>query len=152
MLFNRRQLADLLGCNVKRIDTYLQRGMPYAQRATDRDPWLFESADVVRWLLDGDPGATSSKVRLLRAQAALKEAELDDVRGSLVSKEDASREVSEVFDAIRARISQIPAAVASSLAEQSDASVITRLLSAEIDKALTELTTSKEMTRECLHS
>ena len=144
MLCNRKELADLLGCNVKRIDTYLSRGMPYAQKASFHQPWLFDTVSVVRWLIDGAPGATSSKTRLMEATAALKEGELDDVRGVMVSKEDASREVSEVFDLIRNRVSQIPSAVALPIAELRDGrlskpDLIAKLLSAEIDKALTEL-------------
>jgi len=51
MRCNRKELAEIIGVDVKTIDAMVQKGMPYVRRPEGKArSWVFDTAAVLNWL------------------------------------------------------------------------------------------------------
>jgi phage terminase Nu1 subunit (DNA packaging protein) len=76
MRCNRKQLADLIGRDVKTIDKMVEQGMPYVSRPQEGAgrAWVFETQAVIKWACGDveDDTLKNAKLRLLQAKAEIK--------------------------------------------------------------------------------
>jgi phage terminase small subunit/phage terminase Nu1 subunit (DNA packaging protein) len=87
----------------------------------------------------GEPGG-EAKRRYTQAQAELKELELAEKRGQMVSVEDVAPILADELANVRSRLMAMPGRLAVELAAVSDAAAIERLITHEIAGALSEIT------------
>src|SRR5467141_3166436 len=89
-IVNRNEMAGILGCSPGTLDRHVAAGCPIIHRGTTKTGHKFNSADVIRWVEarkssaavgQSDPG----RRRYLLAVAELKEIQLAEKRGELVS-------------------------------------------------------------------
>jgi phage terminase Nu1 subunit (DNA packaging protein) len=94
MKCNRKQLADILGRDVKTIDKMVEQGMPYVSRPGENDAreWVFESADAIGWIVGEDKALDdallAARARYAAAEAGLKELEYDYRRGFMMYEDE----------------------------------------------------------------
>jgi phage terminase Nu1 subunit (DNA packaging protein) len=153
MLVNRSGLADILGVSINTVTNYLKEGLP-TEKTPLRDggkTYEIDTAKAIEWLINRkhgrvkDTGAfASAKARHEHASAELKEYDLAEKRGLMVSAEDAAAEVSEVFHLVRVRLRTIPNRLAQVLSVESRPQEIERIIRGEIDSALSELSGYEE--------
>ena len=63
---NRAGLARVFGATLADIDKWIESGCPYIKRAAGKgDAWVFDTADVMNWLLER---ARTTRRTLLRAR------------------------------------------------------------------------------------
>jgi phage terminase Nu1 subunit (DNA packaging protein) len=146
MIVNRNQLADIMGVSINTITNYLTEGMPYRERpgGANRE-WVLDSGPCVKWLVgrakgDKTPSGNTlgdAKTRRLMAEAKLKELQLQEKLGELISVEDATRLAAEDYAVVKSRLRAIPRNLAQLLTPEQRVS-----LTEEIDSALKHLSSS----------
>jgi phage terminase Nu1 subunit (DNA packaging protein) len=158
MIFNRVELAELLGVHKTTIDEWVREGMPFKARP---DPtrqgerqWKFESAETVEWLVtrakgsgvgvdDGSKSAAKveqeAKARERTAIAGLKEMEYAQALKELVHIDDVIERVEEQYAIVKSRVQAIPGRMAQQLAVETEAATVERLLKQEVSECLEAL-------------
>jgi len=127
---NRRELANAMGKSLPTIDAMVARGMPYLKKPVNRgDPWEFDLAECVDWDVGdrvtravaervGDlqdaGGKTLDQARTDKAvvETRIKEIELAEARGQLVSIDVVEQAVTDMIAAARAKFIGLPAKLA----------------------------------------
>ncbi len=141
---NRNQLADFIGRDVKTIDSMVAKGMPYLRRPGDKPGakgWTFETADVIRWMLDGGRAEQlkQAELRIRVANAGIKEYEYALLVGAVMPIRDVLPRVEEVLMAAKSRVVALPSRVAQLIAIESDPAKVHAILKDEIDDVLKPL-------------
>ena len=144
---NRGEMAGILGISPTTLDRYVQAGCPFLERGSGRREYRFNSAEVIRWVLarEASPGrgqTDDSRRRYTLAAAELKEFQLAEKRGSMISVEDVAPIVADELANVRSRLLAIPDRVAPKLVGVVDQAVIEAALRDEVIAALSELTQS----------
>src|SRR5437762_13705009 len=142
---NRGEMAGILGISPTTLDRYVQAGCPFLERGSGRREYKFNSAEVIRWVLarEASPGrgqTDDSRRRYTLATAELKEFQLAEKRGSMISVEDVAPIVADELANVRSRLLAIPDRVASKIVGMTDPAAIEAALREEVIAALTELT------------
>ena len=142
---NRGEMAGILGISPTTLDRYVQAGCPFLERGSGRREYKFNSAEVIRWVLarEASPGrgqTDDSRRRYTLAAAELKEFQLAEKRGSMISVEDVAPIVADELANVRSRLLAIPDRVAPKLVGVVDQAVIEAALRDEVIAALSELT------------
>jgi phage terminase Nu1 subunit (DNA packaging protein) len=144
---NRGEMAGILGISPTTLDRYVQAGCPFLERGSGRREYKFNSAEVIRWVLarEASPGrgqTDDSRRRYTLAAAELKEFQLAEKRGSMISVEDVAPIVADELANVRSRLLAIPDRVAPKIVGMSDPAAIEAALRDEVIAALAELTQS----------
>lgn len=158
MIFNRMEIADVLGVHKTTIDNYVREGMPYKARPDKSRPgenqWKFDSGECVKWLVqrakdDGvgvDEAGESdkrieqaAKARERMALAGMRELEYAEKLKVMVHVEDIIEQVEEEYAVIKSRIQAIPGRMAHKLSTIEDPAEVERTLKAEIIECLAAL-------------
>ena len=142
---NRGEMAGILGISPTTLDRYVQAGCPFLERGSGRREYKFNSAEVIRWVLarEASPGrgqTDDSRRRYTLAAAELKEYQLAEKRGSMISVEDVAPIVADELANVRSRLLAIPDRVAPKIVGMSDPAAIEAALRDEVIAALSELT------------
>jgi phage terminase Nu1 subunit (DNA packaging protein) len=142
---NRGEMAGILGISPTTLDRYVQAGCPVVERGSGRREYKFNSAEVIRWVLarEASPGrgqTDDSRRRYTLAAAELKEFQLAEKRGSMISVEDVAPIVADELANVRSRLLAIPDRVAPKIVGMTDPAAIETALRDEVIAALTELT------------
>ena len=144
------ELAQPLGVARTTALSWTKQGMPYIRRA-DRDqgiPWVFDTAEVIRWRERQAARAASgetpldfvkAQTRKMAAEAELAELKLAKERSDAVSIRDTEKVWSELVTNFRAKLLALPQRLAPILVDQHNERVIVNLLQEEIHQALDEL-------------
>ena len=142
---NRGEMAGILGISPTTLDRYVQAGCPVLEKGSGRREYRFNSAEVIRWVLarEASPGrgqTDDSRRRYTLAAAELKEFQLAEKRGSMISVEDVAPIVADELANVRSRLLAIPDRVASKIVGMTDPAAIEAALRDEVIAALSELT------------
>jgi phage terminase Nu1 subunit (DNA packaging protein) len=137
-------MSGILGCSPGTLDRHVAAGCPIIQRGTTKTGHKFNSADVIRWVKARKSSAAvgqsdQGRRRYLLAVAELKEIQLAEKRGSLVSIEAVQEVLADELTAVRSRLLAIPGRLAGQLAIVSDAAEIEAAIAEEVRGALSEL-------------
>lgn len=140
-------MADILGVDPRTVEARVKEGMPYLRRPGEGDSkeWQFDTVDVIEWLTGRIDSASKNdevkeaKARIAIADAGLKELELTDKLGITFTVDDIRPPWQEALTIFKSRIMTIPGRLAQTLAFESDAPTVERLIKAEINAALTDL-------------
>jgi phage terminase Nu1 subunit (DNA packaging protein) len=143
-IVNRNEMSGILGCSPGTLDRHVAAGCPIIQRGTTKTGHKFNSADVIRWVKARKSSAAvgqsdQGRRRYLLAVAELKEIQLAEKRGSLVSIEAVQEVLADELTAVRSRLLAIPGRLAGQLAIVSDAAEIEAAIAEEVRGALSEL-------------
>jgi phage terminase Nu1 subunit (DNA packaging protein) len=120
------------------------------QKGAGRRSYKFNSADVLAWRegRDAEGGATTGSLtseqvrrRYTLANAELKEMQLAEKRGELVSISAVTATLADELTAVRGRLLAMPGRLAGQLAIISDPAEIEAAIDEEVRGALTELST-----------
>src|SRR5438067_2184173 len=153
-IVNRAELAGILARSPPAIDTMVRSGCPQISRGGSGTESEFNTAEVIKWLLarerdavraEFDPekaGANEGKRRFTAAAAELKELQLAEKRGELVSITAVTAKWIDECVAVRSRLLAIPDRVAPKIVGMSDPAAIEAALRDEVIAALSELTQS----------
>lgn len=148
MRFSRAQVAECFGVAATTVDAWVKRGCPVAQRGSRGVEWVFNSADVARWLRDsavaeatGDDADPMEDLRLrkLRAETEVAELELAKAKASVVDLPAVERVLGSVMSELQVRLRALPGRVAPAALGETDETVFKRVLLEEIDAALEKL-------------
>jgi phage terminase Nu1 subunit (DNA packaging protein) len=145
-----KQLADILNLTESRIQQLVQEGLPKKLRGRyDRDQctgWYIRYLQaLVEKKVIVDPGGEAlasereSRLRLLRADAELREIELARERGQLVSIEDVEREMTDLILVTKARVLAVGARVAPELVGETSRVMIQAVIEKAHKEALSQL-------------
>src|SRR6266850_8059611 len=138
-------MAGILGCSPGTLDRHVAAGCPIIKRGTTKTGHQFNSADVIRWVKARKSSAAvgqsdQGRRRYLLAAAELKEIQLAEKRGELVSISDVTATLADELTAVRGRLLAMPGHLAGQLLMMSDPAEVERLIDEEVRAALTEIT------------
>src|SRR6266446_1471296 len=145
-IVNRNEMSGILGCSPGTLDRHVAAGCPIIQRGTTKTGHKFNSADVIRWVQGRKSSAAvgqsdQARRRYSLAMAELKEIQLAEKRGELVSISAVTATLADELTAVRGRLLAMPGRLASQIAIMSDAAEIEAAIDEEVRGALTELST-----------
>jgi phage terminase Nu1 subunit (DNA packaging protein) len=152
---NRSDLAKLFGVSLPTIDSWVSNGCPYikAPDGKNNKNWLFDSAEVHRWLKDRDIKQVQDQLsnahdllsfdearkRKMQAEAGLMELELREKKGQLLDAELIQKAGVDVITACKTKIRALAVKLPPILAPITDVKQIQDRLEKGIDDALNEL-------------
>lgn len=142
MRCNRKQLANILGHDVKTVDEMVTHGMPYVSRPGDgRRSWMFDTRDVLHWMMRDQLAEQNKKYRsrLLEAKAGLKFLEYGKKLGMLVEKHEITDRIIAGDAIVVSRFKALPQRLAPIVAQESDPEVVAMLIDKELDGVLQQL-------------
>ncbi len=145
-----KQMAEILNLTPSRIQQLVQEGLPKKLRGKyDRDEcagWYIRylQALVEKKALVGEGGAVlaserEERLRLLRADADLREIELARERGQLVAIEDVEHEMTDLILVTKARVLAVGARVAPELVGENSRVMIQAVIEKAHKEALSHL-------------
>lgn len=145
-----RQLAEILNLTATRVQQLVQEGLPKKFRGKyDQDQcvaWYIRylQALVEKKAIVGEGGEVlknerEERLRLLRADADLREIELARERGQLVAIEDVEKEMTDLILVTKARVLAVGARVAPLLVGESSRLMIQAVIEKEHKEALSHL-------------
>jgi phage terminase Nu1 subunit (DNA packaging protein) len=143
-IVNRNEMSGILGCSPGTLDRHVAAGCPIIKRGTTKTGHQFNSADVIRWVQARKSSAAvgqsdEGKRRYLLAVAELKEIQLAEKRGELVSIQAVTEKLADELTAVRGRLLAMPGRLAGQIAIMSDAAEIEAAIAEEVRGALSEL-------------
>lgn len=149
MRVNRARFADIVGKSLNTVTNWLSEGMPYVESpGGGHREWVLDSGECIGWLISrakddkhagGGNTTGDAKTRRMLAEAALKELQLREKQGDLISVDDATNLAAESFAVVKSRLRAIPRNLAQELSkEQRD------ILTREINTALKHLSGGDE--------
>lgn len=168
---SKTELIELFGTTHVTVDAWMQDGMPVAQQGGNGSQYLFNTADVSRWLCTqaaetgrvpgsgnrkplrdpaggGASGGVESQVEAERryaiARANKAETEYLQLRGALVLVEEAARAVETEYAAVRAKLLALPAKLAAKLKACRSVQEVRDQLDAGVREALEALVYSPD--------
>lgn len=139
----KRELASATGLTIKNIDGLLMRGLPNLRARSNRGGARFDLPAVFGWITKAASGSVAAKdavaLRGAEARAGLKEIELAEASGRVVSIEAVTDALGERLALVRSRIAAMPGRLAVKLAAEKDAAAVERAIKVETSAALGEL-------------
>lgn len=148
MKCNRVQLADVLGVSLPTLDKRIKEWLPYVRKPGEEGEreWLFESAEVIQWMLEEAGGekrdeTADAKLQQLKAESGIKWMEFGEKKKALLHISDILPPIFEAVSIVKSRIQAVPGRLAQKVAVETDAAVCQRMLKEELDDALTALNT-----------
>lgn len=112
-LLNKRQLSELSGLPVKRIEAFVRAGLPSIPGATTRAPIRFDVRAVFDWFANGQGAAPdpflAARQRKAEAEAEALEFKNRKAAGDLVSLREVRRDLAEGLAQLRGHMLAIPA-------------------------------------------
>ena len=126
--------------SVKAIRDWVSKGCPHQRTPTGE--YRFDLAEVQRWRVDNLPGHSSyaaARARKEAANAELRELQLRQKKGELVTRAAVTQAVFTMVRAARDRMANIPDRIAGLLAAERNQEKIHRMLTQEIYLALEDL-------------
>jgi phage terminase Nu1 subunit (DNA packaging protein) len=145
---NRSQLADVFGVSLPTVDNWVKAGAPVVQRGSRGTEWVFNTADVARWMKDravesatGTATADEAELnrRRMRAETERAELALAKDKNQVAPLDQVERMVSRAFSQVRAGMRNIPGRVVAALIGETDERTFKRILLEEIDQVLENL-------------
>jgi phage terminase Nu1 subunit (DNA packaging protein) len=149
MVLNAVRIAQLLNLSEQRIHQLVKVGMPREARGQ------YDPMKCMQWYIrylqaalekksvpmadGGYAGVREERVRLLRAEADLKEIELAKQRGTLIAIADVEAEMTELVLTTKARIMAIPPRLAPELVGETSRVMIEAKIAKSCKEALTLL-------------
>ena len=144
MQCNRNKLAQILGRDVKTIDRFVEKGMPFLSRpdkCRGDTKWLFDTGEVLTWM-SGDTWAARAKAarsRMAEAKAGLKWLEYGKALGFLVEIDEIIPHIEGGDAIVKSRLLAIPGRLAQLVAIETDPEIVRRMLEEEFGDALAQL-------------
>jgi phage terminase Nu1 subunit (DNA packaging protein) len=148
-LVNAKLLATVFDLGIRRIHQLVEEGMPKRTRGR------YDLLECVRWYIKylhaviekkgvpvaggGFAGEHGERVRLIRADADMREMLLAKERGLLVAVHDAEREVLDLVLMTKARILSIPGRLASEVTGQDSRIMVQAIIEKHLKEALSQL-------------
>ncbi len=139
---NRKQLANILGRDVKTIDKMVAQGMPYESRPGGGSrSWVFNPAAILRWMMRDQFAEQTKKhrSRMLEAKAGLKFLEYVERLGLVVRKHEITDRMMAGDAIVVSRLKAMPQRLAHIVAQESDPEIIAKLIDKELDGVLEQL-------------
>ncbi|WP_342627561.1 terminase small subunit [Nguyenibacter vanlangensis] len=146
-LVNRQELAEILGVSLPTVTAWVRQKMPYVQRGSQGVDWQFDTAAVIQWRADRAADAaggvldSADEIERQIALVQLEHARLKFARDAalVVPVDQLERRLSIVFAEIRTAMRNIPSRTAAMLLGETSERQFKKVLSEEIDRALTAL-------------
>jgi len=155
-LATRRELAEAFGVHMMTITKWERDGLPIAERGRKGKPSRYRLAECMQWYISREvqsQGGADEKLSPANEKALLDRKRREELelkimvrRGELVEAQEAARDFAECAAAVKARLRRIPDAVADRLVKLTDPHAVQALLLAEVDEALTELSSLEQDT------
>jgi phage terminase Nu1 subunit (DNA packaging protein) len=149
-IVNREEMSGILAVSPTTLDRYVRSGCPLLERGTTSQGHKFNTGAVIGWLRQrdaeaGDPtdaarSQAEERRRPMAASAELKELQLAEKRGLMISVEDVVPIVADELAEVRSRLMALPGRLAQGLVGMQDAAAIEGAIRDEIAAALSELT------------
>lgn len=117
MIVNRAQLADVFGCSLPTVDSWVRLGCPVVQKGSRGIEWKFDTAAVAKWRSDrvvqdatGDKQQDSDEIERRTKRAKMLQAELDlaKARGDVATISDFERVQAARAAVIRQNVMNVP--------------------------------------------
>ncbi len=147
---NRSEVAEIFGVSVDTISAWVKRGCPFVQEGRKGIEWIFNTASVSKWLVDGARGARPEPGEQLNIDRAYEEArkarydadrmelKLQIERGEYVPVADAVSDVADEYSTVRAKLGSLPGDLAPKI-DPDRSQEIQQVLAEAINDALSGL-------------
>jgi phage terminase Nu1 subunit (DNA packaging protein) len=138
---NQREIAEIIGVTQKTIWAWQKEGMPIAHISDNGLANQYNTADVIAWYCArmARKGEETPKDRLDRINGDLKEIELAEKLGKLVSVDDVEPAWTSIVLSARQAWLSFPSRVAPLLIQMSSIDAMRDLLTEQIEEILTTL-------------
>lgn len=111
-LVTKRELCDLSGLPLKKIEALIRSGLPCVPGETSRAPIRFDIKKVFAWLVAGNaaPPDPMEDIKIRKARIALRREERNDLKdaGELISKENTKIAIARGVARFRSTLLDIP--------------------------------------------
>lgn len=152
---NRSGLAETFGVVTVTVDSWVKRGCPFVERGGRGKEWVFDTADIARWLRDqavaeaGPEDADLDQIekRTKRAKMTTAEVEAAKAQGLVAPIRDFERAMAAMCAQVRANCMNLPQRVVTQLLGETDEARFKSVLRAEVILAL-EATAGAALTLE----
>jgi phage terminase Nu1 subunit (DNA packaging protein) len=149
LFVSKGDLATTLGVAINTVTGWVRRGCPYVEKGGKSKPWIFNTADVVKWreemAAQAAVGDTSkldieeARRRKEAAQAAMIELDLAKRRGEVVEIEEVADAVGDDYANLRAKLLSLPTKLAPQVAGLEDLAKCKAIIEKGVHDALEEL-------------
>ena len=145
MIVNRAQVADVFGCSLPTVDTWVRQGCPVVQKGSRGVEWQFDTAAVAKWrneriLADatGDKQQDADEIdrRTKRAKMRAAELELAKDMGLVAPIRDFERVQAARAAVVRQNVMNVPARAVLQLLGCTDEATFKQVLRNELTLAL----------------
>lgn len=145
MIVNRAQVADVFGCSLPTVDTWVRQGCPVVQKGSRGVEWQFDTAAVAKWRNDriladatGDKQQDADEIDRRTKRAKMRQAELDLAKemGLVAPIRDFERVQAARASVVRQNLLNVPARAVLQLLGCTDESTFKQVLRKEITSAL----------------
>lgn len=144
MILNKKQLAEALDLDVQTIKLWQDWGCPIESLKRGRDGHQFDLGKVVAWRLTRSAdGGETTREKLSRVNAELKELELAEARAKVVSRDDVVQVWAAAVSAMRNKLRAMRRKVTPLITTRERMVEVEAILGKHIDQALTELTSNE---------
>jgi phage terminase Nu1 subunit (DNA packaging protein) len=123
----------------------VDQGLPFVSRPGQPDAsarfWEFDTAAVLRWMVEGDAPVRlkDARTRLAKAMAGLNELQYAERAGYMVDIEEVVSRVVGGDAIVKSRLLAVPNRLAQRIAIETDAAVVENMVRKEIEGALDQL-------------
>ncbi len=148
----RQELADIFGVSGPTVDAWMRNGAPYITAGSKGISWEINTAEISEWLInksvDEATGATQAgeaevERRMKFAKMQRVELQLEKEKKLVAPIDEMSQALSVTFATMRAALRIIPGRVYSALVGETNETRFKKVIQAEIDNALKDLSTDK---------
>lgn len=113
---NRSGLAETFGVVTVTVDSWVKKGCPFVERGGRGKEWVFDTADIARWLRDmaaaeaGGDNTDSEEIerRTKRAKMSMVELELLEAQGKVAPVAEFERVQASRYAMIRQNVMNVP--------------------------------------------
>jgi phage terminase Nu1 subunit (DNA packaging protein) len=143
---NKRELAEFLGVSERALTRWQKEGMPVRVAGARGEGNEYDSAAVVRWLLERKEGTrkTSPRDRVAERQAELLALQIAEKTGELVPRAEIRPAWLDLIASAKQALRAMPASLAPLLAQLGDADAMRDLLDDVIEETLSKLAADDE--------
>jgi phage terminase Nu1 subunit (DNA packaging protein) len=110
---NRAELAEVFGVSLPTVDAWIRAGCPFDQRGTSGKPWIFDTADVLRWREERAAQEASGgdvqdeealRLRKLKAETLVAELELAQKKALVAPLDQMERALTRAFAEVQCQL------------------------------------------------
>ena len=150
-IVNKRDLAEFLGVSERALTTWQRDGMPVRVAGARGEGNEYDSAAVVRWMVDrkASKKAQTPRDRVADRQAALLDMQIAEKKGDMVARDEIRPAWFDLITSAKQSLRALPTSLAPLLAQMEGADPMRDLLDDAIEEVLSKLANEDDDETQC---